>query len=523
MNMSTRKLFFFTILTVALLSIATLLIYLAYNSSTNDKQAALEYRHQAVMVSAEMKDDSASLTSTVRLYVITGEEKWRKEYFYILDKAAGKVARPDGTTQAFSEKVKALQLTEEEEAHLLKSKAESDGLVNIEVEVMDVADAHAQQFGYNEEYIANKSPAVNAAALRLFDAEYNMWLGKIGAEITLFNTALFKRVDGDLARASSKAASLQTTFFISLIVLVVAVIGLIAYIQRFLGNQLGSEPALLAEIAREISEGNLLVDCKAKNGDHSSLTVSINTMREKLADIVQRIKNNSDQITSAAAQISSTAIELSDSANTQASSVGETSSAVEEMGASVSQNSENAAATDKIASESATAAQDGGDAVSGTVKAMSEIAEKITIIEDIAYQTNMLALNAAIEAARAGDHGKGFAVVATEVRKLAERSQVAASEISALTDDSVKVAQQAGALLGKMVPDITKTAELVQEITHASEEQSSAVEQIGGAMNKLDKVTQQNAAASEQLAATAEQMQSQSESMQNAVGFFRVQ
>jgi methyl-accepting chemotaxis protein len=160
--------------------------------------------------------------------------------------------------------------------------------------------------------------------------------------------------------------------------------------------------------------------------------------------------------------------------------------------------------------------------VDETVKAMMQIADKISIIEDIAYQTNMLALNAAIEAARAGEHGKGFAVVAAEVRKLAERSQIAASEISTLTGDSVKVAEKAGKLLEKMVPDIQKTAELVQEITAASEEQSSGVGQINSAMQQLDKVTQQNAAGSEELAATAEEMQAQSENLTQVVSFFRL-
>ena len=192
------------------------------------------------------------------------------------------------------------------------------------------------------------------------------------------------------------------------------------------------------------------------------------------------------------------------------------------MGASITQNNENAQMTDKIATESSIAASEGGESVSGTVKAMTQIAEKISIIEDIAYQTNMLALNAAIEAARAGEHGKGFAVVAAEVRKLAERSQVAASEISTLTDDSVKVAEKAGTLLEKMVPDVTQTAQLVQEISAASEEQSSGVGQITTAMQQLDKVTQQNAAGSEELAATAEEMQAQSENLQQVVGFFRL-
>ncbi|MCP4490638.1 MAG: hypothetical protein GY820_25500, partial [Gammaproteobacteria bacterium] len=186
----------------------------------------------------------------------------------------------------------------------------------------------------------------------------------------------------------------------------------------------------------------------------------------------------------------------------------------------ITQNSENSRITDSIATESSNAAKQGGESVIQTVQAMKDIAEKITIIEDIAYQTNMLALNAAIEAARAGEHGKGFAVVATEVRKLAERSQVAASEISDLTGDSVKVAERAGGLLEKMVPDIAKTAELVQEISAASEEQAGGAGQINGAMQQLDQVTQQNAAASEQLAATAQEMRGQSQALLEMISFF---
>ena len=189
-------------------------------------------------------------------------------------------------------------------------------------------------------------------------------------------------------------------------------------------------------------------------------------------------------------------------------------------GSSINQNSENAKATDNIAAESAKAAVEGGDAVKETVDAMKKIAEKISIIEDIAYQTNMLALNAAIEAARAGDHGKGFAVVAAEVRKLAERSQTAAGEISKLTGDSVRVAEYAGELLEKMVPDINKTANLVQEISAASGEQASGAGQITGAVSQLDQVTQQNASAAEELAASSEQMCAQAEGLRQLVSFF---
>jgi methyl-accepting chemotaxis protein len=192
------------------------------------------------------------------------------------------------------------------------------------------------------------------------------------------------------------------------------------------------------------------------------------------------------------------------------------------MSASISQNSDNAKVTDSMATKASKEAGDGGQAVMQTVTAMKQIAQKISIVDDIAYQTNLLALNAAIEAARAGEHGKGFAVVAAEVRKLAERSQEAAKEIGDLAGDSVSTAERAGKLLGEIVPSIQKTSELVQEIAAASQEQSQSVTQIGGAMGQLSKATQQNASASEELAATSEELSGQAEQLQHSVAFFNL-
>jgi methyl-accepting chemotaxis protein len=192
------------------------------------------------------------------------------------------------------------------------------------------------------------------------------------------------------------------------------------------------------------------------------------------------------------------------------------------MSASIAQNSDNAKVTDGMATKANKEATDGGSAVSETVKAMKQIASKIGIVDDIAYQTNLLALNAAIEAARAGDHGKGFAVVAAEVRKLAERSQLAAKEIGDLASSSVATAERAGKLLDEIVPSIQKTSELVQEIAAASNEQSESVVQIGGAMGQLTKATQQNASASEELAATSEELSGQAKQLQDSIAFFTV-
>ncbi|ADQ85792.1 methyl-accepting chemotaxis sensory transducer [Methylovorus sp. MP688] len=213
---------------------------------------------------------------------------------------------------------------------------------------------------------------------------------------------------------------------------------------------------------------------------------------------------------------------MSQATNEQAASVEQTSASVEEMSASINQNTENAKVTEGISAKASTDANEGGAAVVQTVEAMKSIANKISIIDDIAYQTNLLALNAAIEAARAGEHGKGFAVVAAEVRKLAERSQVAAQEIGELASNSVGTAEKAGKLLEEMVPNINKTSDLVQEITAASQEQSSGAAQINVAMNQMSQITQQNASSSEELAATAEEMSGQAEQLQQLIAFFNI-
>ncbi|NLY26060.1 MAG: HAMP domain-containing protein [Alcaligenaceae bacterium] len=258
-------------------------------------------------------------------------------------------------------------------------------------------------------------------------------------------------------------------------------------------------------------------------GDFDALKQAINNTITKLADTVSQINVAADALNNAAAQVSATAQSLSQSSSEQAASVEETTASMEQMTASIDQNSENAKVTDGMATSTARQAEEGGNAVKETVEAMKQIADKIGIIDDIAYQTNLLALNAAIEAARAGEHGKGFAVVAAEVRKLAERSQVAAQEISQVASSSVNLAEKAGQLLNEIVPAIRKTSDLVQEIAASSQEQSQGVGQINGAMGQLNTATQQNASASEELAATAEEMGGQAGQLQELMSFFSIE
>ena len=257
-------------------------------------------------------------------------------------------------------------------------------------------------------------------------------------------------------------------------------------------------------------------------GDFDVLKQALNNTIARLSETISQIVTAADALSNAAGQVSATAQTLSQSSSEQAASVEETTASLEEMTASVNQNTENAKVTDNMATKAAKEAGEGGSAVGQTVEAMKSIADKIGIIDDIAYQTNLLALNAAIEAARAGEHGKGFAVVAAEVRKLAERSQVAAQEIGELAGSSVKMAEKAGHLLEEMVPSIQKTSDLVQEIASASQEQSVGVSQINNAMGQLNKATQQNASASEELAATAEELGGQAGQLQQLMQFFQV-
>lgn len=309
----------------------------------------------------------------------------------------------------------------------------------------------------------------------------------------------------------------------SILLIGVVITLIVVLIALFLAVSI-SRPLLKGvHLAESLSKGDLTARIDVNQKDEiGQLAQALQYMVSRLSEVVAEVKSGAENVGSGSQQLSATAQQLSHGASEQASAAEQVSSSMEQMSSNIEQNADNAAQTEKIAVKAARDAEESGKAVNESVGAMRDIAQKIVVIQEIARQTNLLALNAAIEAARAGEHGKGFAVVASEVGKLASRTQNAAAEITNLATSSVKIAEGAGEKLTHLVPDIRKTADLVQEISAASNEQKTGIEQINQAIIQLDSVTQQNAGASEQMASTAEQLSSQAEQLQNTMDYFKL-
>jgi len=355
----------------------------------------------------------------------------------------------------------------------------------------------------------------------------NYWLGSkaapIGAELVSILQAMSVNQQQLLAQDVDNNNALQQQNITASWLLLVASIIISAILGVLFIRTINGRLRDAVVFARQLEQGDFTAKInKQSNDELGQLAESMLGLQEQLNMVIGNAKESTETVYTAAKEIASTSMAIAQAASEQAAGVEQTGAAVEQMAASIAQNNENAGNTHKIAEQTVETAQYGGEAVTETLVAMNQIADKIGIVEDIAYQTNILALNASIEAARAGSHGRGFAVVADEVRKLAERSGSAAQEISNLTTNSVQIANQAGSLIGEIVPKIQQTAELIEEISSASNEQATGTDQISQAMTQLDQTTQQNAAISEQLAATAEEIGNQAQSLMQQMGFFNI-
>jgi methyl-accepting chemotaxis protein len=459
-----------------------------------EQAIALEQAFRFAGVTSTAEDHSAEISKA--------EENFNK-YMKLVDE---NLKTAEDLAQAAYKKVQNQAAREE-------YKKVIDQLETIKKEHSDFDDAVASAFGF----IA-KGQLAEAEKLAAKIDEQDT---QLDTEIEEFLKGVEKFTEDSLITADqNEQAALMGMIVISVFALFIG-LSLGIFITRSLLTQLGGEPWYIENLAKQVSEGDLTMKLESQRKTESGVFAAIKNMIVNLTSIVTNVIGASDNVSSGSQEMSSTAQQLSQGATEQAASAEEVSSSIEEMGANIRQNADNAMQTEKIALKAAEDAAKGGDAVSKTVEAMKEIADKISIIEEIAGQTNLLALNAAIEAARAGEHGKGFAVVAAEVRKLAERSQKAAGEISELSKSSVSIAESAGELLVRIVPDIQKTSELVQEISAASGEQKSGTEQINKAIMQLDTVIQQNASASEEMASMAEELSSQAEQLQAVISFFK--
>ncbi|MES0490209.1 MAG: methyl-accepting chemotaxis protein [Leptospirales bacterium] len=359
-----------------------------------------------------------------------------------------------------------------------------------------------------------------------FGVEAGYWFETMTKKINLFKT-----VEDYLSKQLSDTGKSKTTTAWTQLIILIVLIGGLFLISILFGlslirdvlKKLGGEPAEIAGLVEKVAAGDLTVKFDVSSKEKTGIYLAVFTMVSKLSSIMQEVIHTANDVLNNATQINTTAQTVSQGASEEAANLEETTASLEEISASIEGNAASAKSTNEVSTTTSRSAKEGGDAVQKTVEAMKTITEKIVMIEEIAYNTNLLALNAAIEAARAGEQGKGFAVVASEVRKLAERSQVAAQEISRVAQDSVDISDKAGKLIAKMVPDIVQIAEMINRISTASDEQSRGVSQINVSMNQLDTVTAQHASAAEEMAASSEELNALAQTMLDLVAYFQVE
>jgi len=473
--------------------------YKSHIATMRDAYAWIDHTHNVIRRSREVLAAAVDAETGMRGYLLAGKEAFLEPY--------------ENGRERFSQLTKELKKTVDDNPAQVKLIGEMENTFKQWVEnVTEPNITLRRKIGFAKT-MDDMADLIGEARGKIYFDQFRQILNDFQSE------------EADLMamrKAENQSTASHTRMLVMACTLIAAIIGLfLAFtVTREVQKQVGGEPSIIAAIAERVSEGDLTLAVEA--GKRTGIYAALVNMVRRLENTVHEIQAAAGSVSSGSEELSASSEEMSQGASEQAASAEEVSSSMEQMASNIRQNADNAAETERISLKSADDAQEGGKAVSETVVAMKEIAEKISIIEEIARQTDLLALNAAIEAARAGEHGRGFAVVASEVRKLAERSQKAAGEISKLSVSSVAVAEQAGEMLIRVVPDIQRTAELVQEISAACNEQNSGADQINKAIQQLDNVIQQNASVSEEMASTSEGLASQAEQLQASIDFFKI-
>ena len=538
-KISIRQLFIGLVVVIVILILLTAGIIRAGASANAAQQRAYESRYKSFLLANELRQTAEYLTRYARGYVVTADPLEQERYQAVVAVFLGQRKRPDhyeritwdlfelprqydssGRTVALIDLMREAGFTKEELDKIGEAKKVGDEMIAIEHVAFNAVKGLFDDGAGRFTVVGPPNPAM--AQELLFEGKYNQDRAAMLKPLTQFLEMVDLRTEREVADSQARTAILTGRIYLLLgtavAVLLLCLLTCYCVIQR----QLGGEPRVVMQILKRLAGGDLTVEMPRSWGHRDSVLRSTQQMVRKLTTVIGDVSATASALAVASSQISASSQALSQNASEQAASVEHTGASIEKIAVTVSQNAVNAGVTEEIAAQSASAAADGGNEVRQTVAAMRQIAGKIVIIDDIAYQTNLLALNAAIEAARAGEHGRGFSVVAAEVRKLAERAQLAAQEISLVADNSVCLAERAGSVLEQMQPASRKTADLVREISQASRQQSVELDRINNAMGQMLLVTQMNATASEQFSSTSEEMRARATHLQNLIGFFKV-
>ncbi|MCZ8105150.1 MAG: methyl-accepting chemotaxis protein [Burkholderiales bacterium] len=545
-------------LSITLVAIAAALLWVAVwqvGRANQDVVAAHQTRYLSALLADELRQSSDDLTRLARTFVVSGDPKWEQQYFEILDIRNGKAPRPPHyekiywdfravgdtparagapTRESLLDRMKQAGFTEAEFGKLKEAAGNSDDLVRTETIAMNmVKGLYADDKGG---FTAKGAPDRAKAAEMMHDLQYHRFKAKIMKPLDEFFVMLDERTLAVVTAAEASRSNWYAVMATMGFALALVAIAALAYAGRWTLGRLGAEPKDVVEAVGAVARGDLVQARLSGSLARGSVMAALADMSARLSDAVVAVRSGADSVAMSSKEIADGNADLSQRTEEQAAALQQTAASMEELGATVRRNAENSRDADRLAVEASDVAGRAGDAVERVVQVMQgidessrRISEIITVIDGIAFQTNILALNAAVEAARAGEQGRGFAVVASEVRTLAARSADAAKEIKQLIGDSVERVERGSALVGEagttmveVVGSIRKVSEIVREISVASLEQSSGVDQVGEAVSQMDKAVQQNTALVEQSAASTEDLARQSQQLVQAVSVFRV-